>query len=107
MMSLFTYESDVELINPGQRLLDEFDLYDYAGGSYLIVAKNASNKTEFTEFFLTHDTTSAYITNLKTTSDTTSTLVTANVTIGRNHVRLFITTTEALRVRYYKQSVSI
>lgn len=106
-MSLFTYESDVELINPGQRLLDEFDLYDYAGGNYLIISRNSQNKTEFTEFFITHDLITPQITNLKTTSDTTSTLVNVSATIGRNHVRLFLTATEAIKMRYYKQLVSL
>ncbi len=107
MTSLFNYESDLRLLIPGQYKLDEFDALEFVGGSYLIVAKNKTNKTEFTEFFLTHDTTASFITNVKTTSDANNFIVTLGSDYVRNYVRFFVTLTEDVKIKFYRQLVTL
>ena len=107
MTSLFNYKSDLRLLIPGHYKLDEFDSYESVGGSYLVVAKNRQNKTEFTEFFITHDSTAGYITNVKTTSDNNSFLTSFSVDFVRNYVRLFVTVTEDTRIKFYRTLVSL
>ena len=107
MTSLFNYESDLRLLIPGQYVLDEFDALESVGGSYLVVAKNRTNKTEFTEFFLTHDTTASFLTNVKTTSDSSNFLVTFTSSYVRNYVRLSIILTEDVKIKFYRQLVTL
>jgi len=107
MTSLFNYESDLRLLISGQYVLDEFDALESVGGSYLVVAKNRNNKTEFTEFFLTHDTTASFLTNIKTTSDSNNFLVSFSSSYVRDYVRLSVTLAEDLRIKFYRQLVRL
>ena len=107
MNSLFNYETHPQLLIPGQYKLDEFDAFEFVGGTYLVVAKNKENKTEFTEFFLTHNGTNSFITNVRTTSDSSNFIITLSSDFIRNYVRFFITITQDVKVKFYRQLVTL
>jgi len=107
MTPLFNYESDLRLLTPGQYVLDEFDAAEFPGGTYLVVAKNRDGKTEFTEFFLTHNSVTGFITNVRCTSDAANFLTNYSSTIIRHNLRLTVTVTEDVRIKFYRFLVSI
>lgn len=107
MYPLFNYESDLRLLLPGHYVLDEIDARSHPGGSYLVIAKNNDNKTEFTDFFLTHDLVNGYITNIRSTSDATGFLTSFSSSLIRDYLRLSVTVTSDIKIKYYRFLVKI
>ena len=107
MLPLFNFESDLRLLTPGQYILDEFDAQLHPGASYFVIAKNLANKTEFTEFFVTHDKVNGYITNVRSTSDASDFLTGYSCSYVRDYVRLSVTVTADIKIKFYRLLVSL